>query len=137
MCMCVHGIVKSKPTLALIICVLHQRHCTLQENNLPRKHCFLLDCIRKCLNKVLMPGCPSGNSFPQQEVGVLFPSDDALHLKRVDGDMAGGDHVTLQLPERPLTNQLDSHWSDAAFDPERPVEGAVGLQTCVQLCVFV
>lgn len=81
--------------------------------------------------------CPpraSGNSSPQQEVGVLFPADDALHLKRVGGGVAGGDHVTPQLPERPLANQLHSHWSDAAFDPERPVEGAVGLQTRVQLC---
>lgn len=82
-----------------------------------------------------MPRCPSGNSFPQQEVGVLFPSDDALHLKRVGGGAAGGDHVTRQLPERPLTYQLHSHWPDAAFNPERPVDGGVGLQTRVQLCV--
>lgn len=62
--------------------------------------------------------CVSGNSFPQQEVCVLFSADDALHLKRVGGGVAGGDHVTLQLPESPLANELYSHWSDAAFDPE-------------------
>lgn len=85
----------------------------------------------------MRPHCPSGKGFPQKEVGVLFLADDALHLKCVGGGVAGGDHVTLQLPERPLTYKLHSHWSDAAFDPERPVEVAVGLQTCVQLCVCV
>lgn len=74
--------------------------------------------LNVCSVSPTMQSCVSGNSFLQQEVGVLFPADDTLHLKRVSGGVVEGGHVTLQLPECPLANELDSHWADAAFYPE-------------------
>lgn len=75
----------------------------------------------------------SGYCLSKQEVGVLLPADNAVHLESVGRGVGVSHHVTLQFLERPLTHQLHSHWSDAAFEPEGLVNGRVLLETVVEL----
>lgn len=75
----------------------------------------------------------SGDGLPQQEVSVLLPADDAVHLEGIGGGVGVGHHVALQFLERPLAHQLHSHWSDAAFQPEGLINSGVLLKTLIQL----
>lgn len=44
-----------------------------------------------------------------------------------------GHHALAKFAERSLCHQLHPHWSDAAFDTERLVDGRVLLEAHVQL----
>lgn len=75
----------------------------------------------------------SRNRFPQEEVGVFLPVQHSVHFKGVGWGVRKGHHALAKFPERSLCHQLHPHWSDAAFDTERPVDGRVLLETDVQL----
>lgn len=75
----------------------------------------------------------SGNGFAQEEVGVFFPAQHSVHFKGVGWRVRMGHHALAKFAERSLCHQLHPHWSDAAFDTERLVDGRVLLEAHVQL----
>lgn len=75
----------------------------------------------------------SGNRFSQEEVGVFFPAQHAVHFERVGWRAWEGHHLLAKFLERTLCHQLHPHWSNAAFDTEGLVDSWVLLETNVQL----
>lgn len=75
----------------------------------------------------------SGDGFPQEEVSVFFPAQHSVHFEGVGRGVRKGHHVLAKFLECASCHQLHPHWSDAAFDTERLVDGRVLLETDVQL----
>lgn len=73
------------------------------------------------------------NCSSQEEVSVLFPAQHSVHFKRVGWCVWKFHHALAKLCERSRRHQLDPHWSNAAFDAERLVDGWITLETRIQL----